>query len=249
MSSSKNDRAPLKVWSLEQAALWIETRASVPRHPIDRQIAPTTVQELHQVLKVGTIRASGCVDGGERRAISPEEWNDYRLRLKHTAFTGYYTGSFGTPVIAVLSIRSFPAAVLKYHGYRSRLRVPSAQSRDGEPAYHRVITDVLLQRQEVMREWVSDPIAGSEIGTILANGLIKRCHTRHDQSDNSLWNATAENSLGTYRFQTSVRAEQTRSVDGARHRQSKANDRQCSSCRARTGFRGRRRAAHRALNG
>jgi hypothetical protein len=117
MSSSKNDRAPLKVWSLQQAALWIETRASVQRQSIRRRIAPTTVQELHQALKAGTITASGCVDGGERRAISPEEWNDYRLRLKHTAFSGpYYNGSPGTPAIA-LSIRSLPAAVLKYHGY------------------------------------------------------------------------------------------------------------------------------------
>jgi hypothetical protein len=143
MSSSENDRAPPKVWSLEHAALWIETRASVPRQPIHCRIAPTTVQELHQVLKAGTITASGCVDGGERRAISPEEWNDYRLRLKHTAFAGHhYTGTSGTPVIAVLSIRSFPAAVLKYHGYPSRVRVPSAHPSDSEPAYHRVITDV-----------------------------------------------------------------------------------------------------------
>ena len=154
MSSGENNHALPKVWSLEQAALWIETRASVPRHPIRRRIAPTTVQELHQALKSGTITASGCVDGGERRAISPEEWNDYRLRLKHTAFMGHhYTGSSGTPVIAVLSIRSFPAAVLKYHGYPSWVRVPSAQSSRGEPAYHRVITDVLLRRQKVMRQW------------------------------------------------------------------------------------------------
>jgi len=154
MLSSKNDRVSPKVWSLQQAAVWIETRASIPRQPIRRRIAPTTVQELHRALKAGTITASGCVDGGERRAVSSEEWNDYRLRLNHTAFMGHhYTGSSGTPVIAVLSIRSFPAVVLKYHGYPSRVRVPSAQSSDGEPAYHRVITDVLLRRQEVMREW------------------------------------------------------------------------------------------------
>jgi hypothetical protein len=154
MSSSKNDRVLSKVWLLLQAALWIETRASVPRHPIRSQIAPTTVQELHQALKAGTLTASGCVDGGERRTISAEEWNDYRLRLNHTAFPGHhYTGSSGTPVIAVLSIRSFPAAVLKDYGYPSRVRVPSARSSDGEPAYHRVITDVLLREQEIMRQW------------------------------------------------------------------------------------------------
>src|ERR1019366_3519976 len=155
MLSSKNDRVSPKVWSLQQAAVWIETRASIPRQPIRRRIAPTTVQELHRALKAGTITASGYVDGGERRAISSEEWNDYRLRLNHTAFTGhyYYTGLSGTPVIAVLSIRSFPAAVLKYHGYPSQVRVPSAQSSDGEPAYHRVITDVLLRQQDIMRRW------------------------------------------------------------------------------------------------
>jgi len=156
MLSSKNDRVSPKVWSLQQAAAWIETRASIPRQPIRRRIAPTTVQELHRALKAGTITASGCVDGGERRAVSSEEWSDYRLRLNHTAFMGHhYTGSSGTPVIAVLSIRSFPAVVLKYHGYPSRVRVPSAQSSDGEPAYHRVITDVLLQREQVVQQWPS----------------------------------------------------------------------------------------------
>lgn len=149
-----DDRAPLKFWSLQQAALWIEKRASVPRGPIRRRKAPTAVQELHQALKAGIITASGCVDGSERRTISPEEWNDYRLRLKYTAFMGHhYTRSSGTPVIAVHSIGSFPAAVLKYHGYPSRVRVPSARSSRGEPAYHRVITDVLLRGQKVMRQW------------------------------------------------------------------------------------------------
>ena len=149
-----DDRAPLEVWSLQQAALWIETRVSVPRRPIRRRIAPTAVQELHQALKAGTITASGCVDGAERRVISPAEWNDYRLSLRDTVFPGHhYTDSSGPPVIAVLSIRSFPAAVLKYHGYPSQVRVPSARSSDGEPAYHHVITDLLLRRREVMRGW------------------------------------------------------------------------------------------------
>ena len=35
---------------------------------------------------------------------------------------------------------------------------------------------------------MSDPITGPEIGSIFANGLIKRCHACRDQSDNLLWN-------------------------------------------------------------
>jgi hypothetical protein len=107
-------------------------------------------------LTAGMVTASGCVDGGERRDISPGEWNDYRLKLKHTVFAGhYFTGSAGTPIIAVLSIPSFPAAALKYHGYPSGVRVPSASAQDGEPGYHRVITDVLLPREQIMRQWRS----------------------------------------------------------------------------------------------
>ncbi len=152
MSTSENDHAPLELWSLEQAALWIETRTGVPRHPIRRRITPTTVQELHRTLQGGAITASGCVDGGERRTIVPAEWTDYRLKLRRAVFSGDYLTAPRT-LITVVSIRSFPAAALKYHGYRSRVRVPSARSSGGEAAYHRVINDVLMRRDEVTRQW------------------------------------------------------------------------------------------------
>jgi hypothetical protein len=152
MSGDQKGCAPGELWSLEQAMVWIETRAGVPQHLIHRQIAPTTMQELYQALKAGMITASGCVDGGERRDISPGEWNDYRLKLGHAKFL-QHMGSAGTPKIAVLSIRSFPAAALKYHGYKSGVRIPSAESPNGEPGYHRVIDDVLLRREEVVQQW------------------------------------------------------------------------------------------------
>jgi hypothetical protein len=154
MSGNQKGRAPAELWSLEQAMVWIEKRAGVPQHLI--QMAPTTMQELYQALKAGMITASGCVDGSERRDVSPGEWNDYRLTLKHIKFPNhYFMGSAGTPIIEVLSIRSFPAAALKYHGYRSGVRIPSASAQDGDPGYHRVITDVLLRREEVIRQWPS----------------------------------------------------------------------------------------------
>jgi hypothetical protein len=154
MSGSQKRRRPVVLWSLEQAAVWVEARADASDHPIHRRIAPTTVQELHEALKAGTITGSGCVDGGERRAISPAEWNDYRLTLKHVTFAGHhYMGSAGMPVIAVLSIRSFSAGALKHHGYRSGVQIPSAQSPVGEPGYHRVIDDVLLRPEEVVKQW------------------------------------------------------------------------------------------------
>lgn len=144
---------PTQLLSLQQAAVWVETRR-VPEYPIHRPIAPDAVRELHDALMAGTITASGCVDGGERREILPGEWNDYCLRLKHTAFPGNYSmPSAGAPIIKVLSIRSFPAAALKYHGYPSGVRVPSASAQDGEPGYHRVITNVLLPRERVVRYW------------------------------------------------------------------------------------------------
>ena len=156
MSGNQKGRAPAELWSLVQAIVWIERHAGVPEHPIHRRIALARVQELYKALKAGMITASGCVDGGERRDISPGEWNDYRLKLKHTVFAGhYFVGTAETPIIAVLSIRSFPTAALKYHGYPSGVRIPSVSAQDGEPGYHRVITDVLLPREQVVRQWPS----------------------------------------------------------------------------------------------
>jgi len=154
MPGSQQRSIPVELWSLAQAAVWIETRADAADHPIGRRIAPTTVEELHEALKAGTITASGCVDGGERRAISPAEWHDYRLTLKHATFARRpYMRSPGVPVITVLSVRSFSARALDYHGYRSNVRIPSAQAPDGEPGYHRVIADVLLRHEEIMQQW------------------------------------------------------------------------------------------------
>jgi hypothetical protein len=145
----------VELWSLEEAAVWIEQQ-----HPIHRRVTSTAVQELHEALKAGTITASGCVDAGERRAVSPGEWKDYRLALKHATFPGHhYMGSRGVRLITVLSIRSFPAGALKDQAYGSELRIPSAQSPDGEPGYHRVITDVLLLREELVHQW---PATGRE---------------------------------------------------------------------------------------
>jgi hypothetical protein len=152
MSGNQKGRASAELWSLEQAIIWIEMPADIP----DRPTTSATVQELHKTLKAGMITASGCVDGGERRDIAAGEWNDYRLELKHTMFAGhYFMGSAGTPIVAVLSIRSFPATALKYHGYSSGVRIPSASGQDGEPGYHRVIADVLLPRDQVVRQWPS----------------------------------------------------------------------------------------------
>ena len=156
MSSNKKGRTSAELWSLEQAIIWIETLANVPDHPIQRGITPATLQELHKALTAEMITASGCVDGGERRDISPGEWNDYRLKLEHALFAGHhFMGTAGTPIITVLSIRSFPAAALNYHGYPSGVRIPSASGQDGEPGYHRGITDVLLRREQVVRQWPS----------------------------------------------------------------------------------------------
>jgi hypothetical protein len=154
MSGNQKGRAPAELWSLEQAILWIERRAAVPAHPIHSRLAPTRVHELYNALKAGMITASGCVDGGERRNILAGEWGDYRMTLKHTKILSHhYTGTHGTPVITVHSIRSLPAAALKYHGHRSHVRIPSSESKDGEPAYHCVIQDVLLPREQVVLQW------------------------------------------------------------------------------------------------
>jgi hypothetical protein len=155
MSGNQKGRAPAELWSLGQAIIWIETPAGVPEHPIEHGITPAW-EELYKALTAGMITASGCVDGGERRGISPGEWSDYRLKLEHAVVAGHhYMGTVGTPIITVLSTRSFPAAALNYHGYPSGVRLPSASGQDGEPGYHRVITDVLLSREQVVRHWTS----------------------------------------------------------------------------------------------
>jgi len=90
MPGSQQRATPVELWSLVHAAVWVETRADPSDQPIHRLITPTTVQELYEALKAGKITGSGCVDGGERRAISPAEWHDYRLTLEHVTFADHH---------------------------------------------------------------------------------------------------------------------------------------------------------------
>ena len=73
MSSNQKSRAPTELWSLEQAVVWIETRADLPQHLIYRWVAPATLQEVYQALKAGMITASGCVDGGRHQRTVPQK--------------------------------------------------------------------------------------------------------------------------------------------------------------------------------
>ena len=157
MSNSNEGRPNAEAWSLQQAAAWIQSIIDAkPRASFE--IAKTTIEELHNALKIGGVLASGCVDGGDRRTISGEEWHDYSLKLHYATFAGVgFMGTRGTPIIEVLSVRSFPAAALKYHAYPSGIRIPSADSKDGQLGYHRVITDVLLPRGQIMQHWFQGP--------------------------------------------------------------------------------------------
>ena len=81
----------------------------------------------------------------------------YRVKLKYSVFSNaYYSSSPGTLVIEAFSIQSLPARALKYHARRSGVRIPSAYSQTGEPAYHRVINDVLVSQIQVVRQWPSE---------------------------------------------------------------------------------------------
>jgi hypothetical protein len=53
MSGSQQRRRSVDLWSLEQAAVWVEAHADPSDHPINRPIAPTSVQKLHEALKAG----------------------------------------------------------------------------------------------------------------------------------------------------------------------------------------------------
>jgi hypothetical protein len=152
----RNEGHPnVEIWSLQQAASWIQSRTAAQPQAFPA-IAAKSLEELHNALKAGQISGSGCVDGGERRTISAVEWHDYSLKLHYKTFGGaHFVGSLGTPVIDVLSIRSFPAAALKYHGYPSGIRIASSQS-DGEAGYHRVITDVQLPCRQILQRWPAD---------------------------------------------------------------------------------------------
>ena len=151
MSGNQKGRASAELWSLEQAVIWIEMPAGIPDRPIQPPITCATRQELHKALKAGMITASGCVDAGERRNIAPGEWNDYRLELEHAMFdrVSRDTDHRG----------SFDPFVPGGRAQLPRISLPGTDSlrqwQVGEPGYHRVITDVLLSREQIVRQWPS----------------------------------------------------------------------------------------------
>jgi len=153
---STSDKPTDKI-SLAQAVRWIETRAGAPGKSLRGPISRASADQVHEALKAGAIRATGCIDGRRREPISADEWHDYDLILRHISFlNAQFMKAPGMPVVEAISKRLYPAAAVNLRYRRSALRLPSAQSETGEPGYHRVIVDVLLSCADVLAHWPRD---------------------------------------------------------------------------------------------
>jgi hypothetical protein len=146
-------------WTLVEALRWIRTSV------LGRSDQSRGVVELHEALKSGSVLATGSVDGQPRRSISAAEWYDYDLR-KIRFLNSYAPGKAATEFFEVVSKRVYPSKAINLDHRPAQIRVPSSQSPAGEVGYHRVIDDVLLSREEVIRCW-SENSSSSPISEVI----------------------------------------------------------------------------------
>ncbi len=144
-------------WTIEQVAVWIESRSLVEAaRAFTRGAANSTVEELKDLLDNGEIEAIASVDAGRPEELSPSEWHHYKLEARWMMLAGTFrAGSRGTFSISARSYQSFRPGVLRDPSYPSHTLVPTELGPC--EGYYRVISRIEFRRDDVLKLWSPRP--------------------------------------------------------------------------------------------
>jgi hypothetical protein len=159
----------LDCWTLEMAAVWIDTRDD-DIVTVERSCEAAALSELTYALADGFLRSSGEVDGAQRRDLGIDIWIDYLIRR----------GSSND--IEVKSRRNYPASQVQnkvsptadtqwheivedLNGERNSDAARSGASPDDTGRrYHRTIENVLVSIEDVKSVWPPENISNLTAG-------------------------------------------------------------------------------------
>ena len=155
-------------WTLMEAAQWIAERDQVPGNQEDGDSAlRRAVNALQERLTAGDLTGSGAIDAGPHGPISTVTWRHVVIERESGFFAGHDVADLGgTSYLEIYETNAVPARVL-----HDLSRPAGWNGSDGQPAYHRRLTDVTVPRADVGRLW--PPVTSVHRQTALGR---KRCH-------------------------------------------------------------------------
>jgi hypothetical protein len=133
-------------WSLGNAADYIEGNFEDD----DPETSPmfSGLKRLEEMIRSGRLQAYGSVDAAPVSAISAAAWTEFEMIPCNIQSDG--NGSV-TYEVLVRSARSYRASALHDHGFPSGERVPSASAPEGEPGYHRIVSNAFVKESEARK--------------------------------------------------------------------------------------------------
>jgi hypothetical protein len=127
-------------WSLGDAAEYIEINVDINDFESSPQFRG--LDRLEEAVRSGQLQTFGSVDAAAVSAMTTACWTQYQM-IAHDARR--VDGGSMTYDIVVRSSRSYRSSALNDHSYPSGEMVPSANFAEGEPGYHRVVSNVFVK--------------------------------------------------------------------------------------------------------
>jgi hypothetical protein len=130
-------------WSLGNAAEFFEINAAND----DSESSPlfSGLKWLERKIRTGELKAYGSIDAAPVTAIGIEAWTEFEM-IAHN-ITSKAAGAVRYDVL-VRSRRAYRASALRDHAFPSGETVPSAFRPEGEPGYHRIVSNVFVNERE-----------------------------------------------------------------------------------------------------
>jgi hypothetical protein len=130
-------------WSLGDVAEFFEANAA--NDDPDSSPLFSGLRWIEQKIRTGALKAYGSIDAAPVTAIAIEAWTEFEMVPQN--ISGKADGTIRYDVL-VRSRRSYRASALRDHGFPSGDFVPSASRREGEPGYHRIISNAFVRESE-----------------------------------------------------------------------------------------------------
>jgi hypothetical protein len=154
-------------WSFEDAILWIslgEQRSVLAtlqtgydeQPPFEMHAFLRAFRELILALLDGDLTAHASIDAKPVSAVSPPLWNSFDF-IPYWDSPGTDLHFDPWPKILILSQKLYRPEALLDHSERSHLMISTAKNLNGEPGFHRVISDVTVSRADVFELWQREP--------------------------------------------------------------------------------------------
>lgn len=133
-------------WSLGNAAEYIDVNTD--NGDAESSTLFRGFNRIEAALRSGELQAYGSIDAGPLSVIPVEAWPEFVMVASNIAPNAERTMTYD---ISIRSVRSYRAAALDDHSFPSGDLVPSALEPQGEPGYHRIISDAFVKESDVRK--------------------------------------------------------------------------------------------------